>query len=792
MARAETSKGSIQRGNTLPNGDIYVGSFDGLVPHGPGKYMWTDGALYDGEWDKSKMTGRGLIQWPSGASYEGDFRGGFIDGAGTFKGVDGSVYKGSWRMNKKHGMGTMVYSNSDTYEGFWNEGLPDEFGKYTWADGNVYIGRWKSGKMNGSGVMQWINGDTLDCNWLNGLAHGKGYCKYASGACYIGTWDRGLKDGHGTFYQPGSKIPCNLEVSDCLTSHDGTSASSSSNEKITIGLLFLLQKLCKNWRLRRFLHRPRCISNGTTPVFDDNSGSHLCQDVSSKSFSADDQCLQDSEVDKDSVYEREYVQGVLIMEQPKNEDSRMSESGIAQENNWEKQAKGPMETIYKGHRSYYLMLNLQLGIRYTVGKITPVPLREVRSNDFGPRARIKMYFPCEGSQYTPPHYSVDFFWKDYCPMVFRNLREMFHIDAADYMMSICGGDSLKELSSPGKSGSIFYLSQDERFVIKTLRKTELKILLKMLPKYYNHVKAYDNTLITKFFGMHRITLKPGRKVRFVVMGNMFCTELRIHRKYDLKGSTQGRSTKKQNINENTTLKDLDLSYVFHVDKPWREALFRQNATFLLLFFLNILLSSFMIALDCMFLESQSIIDYSMLLGIHFRAPNHLKSITSCQNALESTGISAETECSVALHHEETISSKGFLLVAADEPGPAVRGSHIRGSMVRAAEGGYEEVDLVLPGTGRFRVQLGVNMPARARKVQEDVNVEVENRDTIEEYDVVLYLGIIDILQEYNVSKRVEHAVKSLKFDPLSISAVDPNLYSRRFISFLEKVFPEQD
>ncbi|KAG8062244.1 hypothetical protein GUJ93_ZPchr0003g18681 [Zizania palustris] len=147
---------------------------------------------------------------------------------------------------------------------------------------------------------------------------------------------------------------------------------------------------------------------------------------------------------------------------------------------------------------------------------------------------------------------------------------------------------------------------------------------------------------------------------------------------------------------------------------------------------------------------------------------------------------------VPLHHEEKISSKGFLLVAAHDPGPAVRGSHIRGSMVRAAEGGYEEVDLVLPGTGRFRVQLGVNMPARARKVHEDVNVELERVDTIEEYDVVLYLGIIDILQEYNMSKRVEHAMKSLKFDPLSISAVDPNLYSRRFVGFLEKVFPERD
>ncbi|XP_025795449.1 phosphatidylinositol 4-phosphate 5-kinase 1-like isoform X2 [Panicum hallii] len=741
MATGETSTGNIQRGNTLPNGDIYVGNFAGLVPHGFGKYMWTDGTLYYGKWDTSKMTG-------------------------TFKGVDGSLYKGSWRMNKKHGMGTMVYANSDTYEGFWNEGLPEGFGKYTWANGNTYIGSWKSGKMNGRGVMKWTNGDTLDCNWLNGLAHGKGFCKYASGACYVGTWDRGLKDGHGMFYQPGSKMPCNLEVSECVTDHDVSSASSSGNENANSGLLFLLQKLCNTWRIHSLFHRPRRISNGTAPVFD-NSGNHLSEDSSTEPLTTSE-CLQDSGVDKVLVYEREYVQGVLISEKPKGHDSGMPDCGKTQEHTWQKQAGGPMETIYKGHRSYYLMLNLQLGIRYTVGKITPVPVREVRSNDFGPRARIRMYFPCEGSQYTPPHCSVNFFWKDYCPMVFRNLREMFHIDAADYMMSICGDDSLKELSSPGKSGSIFYLSQDERFVIKTLRKTELKILLKMLPKYYNHVRAYDNTLITKFFGVHRITLKGGRKVRFVVMGNMFCTELRIHRKYDLKGSTQGRSTKKQNINENTTLKDLDLSYVFHVDKPWRDALFRQ------------------ISLDCMFLESQSIIDYSMLLGIHFRAPYHLKTSSSHQNSLE-TGIS-DTDL---LQYGEKSSWKGFLLVA-HEPGTTVGGSHIRGSMVRASEAGYEEVDLVLPGTGRFRVQLGVNMPARALKVREDMNTELENPDSIEEYDVVLYLGIIDILQEYNVSKRVEHAVKSLKFDPLSISAVDPSSYSKRFVKFLESVFPEQD
>ena len=48
------------------------------------------------------------------------------------------------------------------------------------------------------------------------------------------------------------------------------------------------------------------------------------------------------------------------------------------------------------------------------------------------------------------------------------------MDAADYMMSICGNDALRELSSPGKSGSVFFLSQDDRFMIKTLRKSEVK------------------------------------------------------------------------------------------------------------------------------------------------------------------------------------------------------------------------------------------------------------------------------------------------------------------------------
>ena len=35
----------------------------------------------------------------------------------------------------------------------------------------------------------------------------------------------------------------------------------------------------------------------------------------------------------------------------------------------------PGETIFKGHHSYDLMLNLQLGIRWSVGKITQEPAK---------------------------------------------------------------------------------------------------------------------------------------------------------------------------------------------------------------------------------------------------------------------------------------------------------------------------------------------------------------------------------------------------------------------------------
>ncbi|XP_024013307.1 phosphatidylinositol 4-phosphate 5-kinase 8 isoform X1 [Eutrema salsugineum] len=761
------------------NGDAYSGQLKGTLPHGKGKYVWSDGIIYEGDWEEGKISGKGKLIWSSGAKYEGDFSGGYLHGFGTMTSPDGSVYSGAWRMNVRHGLGRKEYCNSDSYDGSWKEGVQDGSGSYTWINGNRFLGNWKKGKMSGRGVMSWANGDLFNGFWLNGLRHGSGVYKYADGGFYFGTWSRGLKDGNGVFYPAGSKHPSLKkwhrsfgydDTGNFVLSHDSSinldelrasKAVSRSLSEITTtsGLTRNSGRMSE-----RFLDE-----NWSTS---DPPRDFMHHGPSSKSVRSVDSGQSEARDKNPIVFEREYMQGVLIKERIM---SSIDMSHRARPLDRTKEITiGACMSFLGGKWNYYLMLNLQLGIRYTVGKITPVPRREVRASDFGKRARIMMFFPKNGSQYTPPHKSIDFDWKDYCPMVFRNLREMFKLDAADYMMSICGDDGLREISSPGKSGSIFYLSHDDRFVIKTLKRSELKVLLRMLPRYYEHVGDHENTLITKFFGVHRLKLKWGKKVRFVVMGNMFCTELKIHRRYDLKGSSQGRFTEKKKMGEKTTMKDLDLAYEFHMDKLLREALFKQ------------------IYLDCSFLESLQIIDYSLLLGLHFRAPDQLNDILEPPNAMSDQENDSVSSVEV-MPREPSIPPKGLLLVT-HEPSSVntAPGPHIRGSTLRAFSVGEKEVDLILPGTARLRVQLGVNMPAQAHhKVRQDEEEESGMVELFEVYDVVVYMGIIDILQEYNMKKRMEHTCKSMKHDPMTISAIEPTLYSKRFTDFLLKVFPEK-
>ncbi|KAG9141862.1 hypothetical protein Leryth_013983 [Lithospermum erythrorhizon] len=652
----ESSESTSEK--VFPNGDVYVGNFKGVVSNGKGRYSWMDGTTYDGEWEEGKMTGKGKMFFTSGATYDGDFSGGYLHGIGIYTSSDGSVYRGGWKMNSQHGIGRKQYQNSDVYDGCWKEGVREGSGRYKWGNDNMYIGNWKHGQMCGRGVMKFSNGDLFDGSWLDGFRHGTGCYRFSDGSYYFGNWTKGLKDGLGTFYPAGhgnlsSRRYSSVKLEDKRKELQSHSSLVSSEESMKpIGIRILSKKISKRF-LRSSGSKPQRSSLLDQFILDDSTMEVISSDASCAPYQFYDEAP--AELDNSTVAcEREYMQGVLIKERIR-EIAKLKNK--LRKFRGSEMKKNSFLAIFYGHKSYFLRLNLQLGIRYTVGKITPVPMREVRPSDFEQRARMRMYFPRNGSQFTPPHRSTDFYWKDYCPMVFRNLREMFKLNPADYMMSICGDDGLRELSSSGKSGSLFYVSRDDRFVIKTLKQSEVK-----------------------FFGLHQIALMHGKKVRFVVMGNMFCTELRIHRRYDLKGSTLGRFTNKDKIDEGTTLKDLDLTFAFHMDKLLRQSLFKQ------------------ISLDCDFLKNQGIIDYSLLLGLHFRAPEHLKalleppdSVHKRENPVAADGLIYEGECSIP--------PRGLLLVT-HEPSSVdtAPGTHIRGNTLKAYSVGEKEVDLLLPGT----------------------------------------------------------------------------------------------
>ena len=122
----------------------------------------------------------------------------------------------------------------------------------------------------------------------------------------------------------------------------------------------------------------------------------------------------------------------------------------------------------------------------------------------------------------------------------------------------------------------------------------------VLRDYYAHVIKYPDTMLTRFFGLHRVKPHGGRNVRFVVMGNLLCTGHAIHRRYDLKGSTFGRLTRAPYDPAKKILKVLDLDYTYQLDEGYAARLAAQ------------------LSADCKLLERLNIMDYSLLLGVHFQ------------------------------------------------------------------------------------------------------------------------------------------------------------------------------
>ncbi|XP_060037961.1 phosphatidylinositol 4-phosphate 5-kinase type-1 gamma isoform X3 [Erinaceus europaeus] len=257
------------------------------------------------------------------------------------------------------------------------------------------------------------------------------------------------------------------------------------------------------------------------------------------------------------------------------------------------------ETTYKKTTSSTLKGAIQLGIGYTVGNLSSKPERDVLMQDFYVVESI--FFPSEGSNLTPAHHFQDFRFKTYAPVAFRYFRELFGIRPDDYLYSLCN-EPLIELSNPGASGSLFYVTSDDEFIIKTVMHKEAEFLQKLLPGYYMNLNQNPRTLLPKFYGLYCVQ-SGGKNIRVVVMNNILPRVVKMHLKFDLKGSTyKRRASKKEKEKSAPTYKDLD----FIQDVP--DGLLLDPDTF------SALVKT--LQRDCLVLESFKIMDYSLLLGVH--------------------------------------------------------------------------------------------------------------------------------------------------------------------------------
>lgn len=373
------------------------------------------------------------------------------------------------------------------------------------------------------------------------------------------------------------------------------------------------------------------------------------------------------------------------------------------------------ETTYKKTTSSALKGAIQLGITHTVGSLSQKPERDVLLQDF--EVVESIFFPSEGSNLTPAHHYGDFRFKTYAPVAFRYFREMFGIRPDDYMYSICN-ELLIELSNSGASGSLFYLSSDDEFIIKTVQHKEAEFLQKLLPGYFMNLNQNKRTLLPKFYGLYCVQA-AGKNIRIVVMNNLLPSSVRMHLKYDLKGSTyKRRASAKEREKAVPAYKDLDFM------ENMREGLSMEQDKY------NALYKT--IVRDCLLLQSFKIMDYSLLVGIH-----NLDQACREQASEEAVARTADQR---RPQGQKSLYSTAIEAIQAEA-----------GSM-----GSTDTEDK----TG--------GIPAQNSKGER----------------LLVYIGIIDILQSYRFVKKLEHSWKALVHDGDTVSVHRPSFYADRFQKFM--------
>jgi hypothetical protein len=220
--------------------------------------------------------------------------------------------------------------------------------------------------------------------------------------------------------------------------------------------------------------------------------------------------------------------------------------------------------------------------------------------------------------------------------VFQSIRKKFGYSCKCLLSSL--DKPLSYFDSEGKSEALFFVTEDKKFLFKTLRGAEPANLKAFLQDYLLHISKEPNTFLPRILGFYTferlsrcsdaiitagtasVTLKSvdmiiPPKFTIIMMANVFGHSLDINLKFDFKGSQLGRETlscnEKLSFPVHATLKELDFQRLILNGSINRLDISTSRKTQLLA----------QLSKDIELLKSYGFIDYSLLVGIHQHQSN---------------------------------------------------------------------------------------------------------------------------------------------------------------------------
>ena len=149
---------------------------------------------------------------------------------------------------------------------------------------------------------------------------------------------------------------------------------------------------------------------------------------------------------------------------------------------------------------------------------------------------------------------------EYAPKIFAYLRNLEEINVEKMANSFLPKKNKKGISeSQGKSGSFFISTDDNQYMVKTLRVDEFDLIRStFLNKYVEYLTKNKSSLLCRIYGMYNITTSQGDEILVIVMRNVIGDfKNNIVAEYDLKGSHKNRKLKFDDISKATVMKDIN-------------------------------------------------------------------------------------------------------------------------------------------------------------------------------------------------------------------------------------------